>query len=252
MAAESHQAGALAAAPSALSAGSSATEAAPSAKPAAPSAGAADDGNARLAILAKVRQAQVRAFIPESKAGLPKRMEYPRMDIPALRARLLKELELLGVDVHVEATETGVRERVKALIGGKRILSWDADQLPYDTGTCLEGETVCFGRDPREEQGRAEIGLTGCEAVLAETGSLAMAAGPGRPRNPSLLPYVHVVVIRTSDIVLGMGEFFDVYKQQAVLPYVVFITGPSRTADIELSLTLGVHGPGQVIAVIGP
>lgn len=224
----------------------------PAAAPSAPSSGSNGDGNARLAILAKVRQAQVRAFIPDAKAGLPGRIEYPRMDLPALRTRLRQELDLLGVDVHVETTEAGVRDRVKALIGGKRILSWDADQLPYDTGRCLEGEKALFGSDPREEQGEADIGLTGCEAVLAETGSLAMAAGPGRPRNPSLLPYVHVVVIRASDIVLGMGEFFDRYRQQAVLPYVVFITGPSRTADIELSLTLGVHGPGQVIAVIGP
>ena len=214
----------------------------------APAAG----GDARLAILAKIRLAQVRAFIPESKAGLPKRIEYPRMDLPALKKRLRQELDLLGVVTHEEGTEAGVRERVKALIGGKSVLSWDADQLPYGTGACLEGEKVRYGRDARDEQGRAEIGLTGCEAVLAETGSLAMAAGPGRPRTPSLLPYVHVVVIQSPDIVLGMGEFFDKYKTQPVLPYVVFITGPSRTADIELSLTLGVHGPGEVIAIIGP
>jgi L-lactate dehydrogenase complex protein LldG len=79
-----------------------------------------------------------------------------------------------------------------------------------------------------------------------------MVSGPGRPRTASLLPITHVVVIRGADILQGMGEFFERFRQQALLPYVVFITGPSRTADIELSLTLGVHGPGKVIAVIGP
>lgn len=213
-------------------------------------AGKPDD--ARLAILAKVRQAQVRAFIPEPAAGLPGKLAYPPMDLPALRARLQKELEILGVEIHVRPTEAGVRECVKDLIRGKRVLSWDPEHLPCGTGACLEGEQAVFGRDPRDEQGRADIGLTGCEAALAETGSLAMVAGPGRSRTPSLLPYVHVVVIRGSDILLGMGEFFDRYKAQARLPYLVFITGPSRTADIELSLTLGVHGPGKVIAVLGP
>jgi L-lactate dehydrogenase complex protein LldG len=174
------------------------------------------------------------------------------MDLPALRARCKAELELLGVEVRAAATDAEARALVKGLIRGKTVLSWDPAELPCGLAECLEGETVRFGHDPRELQGEAEIGLTGCEAALAETGSVAMVAGPGRPRTPSLLPYVHVVVIRGSDLVLGMGEFFDRYKEAARPPYVVFITGPSRTADIELSLTLGVHGPGKVIAILAP
>lgn len=208
--------------------------------------------DARLAILAKVRQAQVRARLPEAPEGLPRRLAYPPMDPPALRARCRAELELLGVEVHAAETDAAARGLVKGLIRGKTVLSWDPDQLPCGTAECLEGEKVLFGHDPREEQGKADIGLTGCEAVLAETGSVAMVGGPGRPRTPSLLPYVHLVVIRGSDLVLGMGEFFDRYREAARPPYVVFITGPSRTADIELSLTLGVHGPGHVIAILAP
>ena len=99
---------------------------------------------------------------------------------------------------------------------------------------------------------QADIGLTGCEAALAETGSLAMVSGPGRPRTASLLPLTHIALIRQTDLLQSMGEFFERYRQSPVLPYLVFITGPSRTADIELSLTLGVHGPGKVIVVLGP
>jgi L-lactate dehydrogenase complex protein LldG len=199
-----------------------------------------------------VRQAQVRAYLPESAPGLPARLAFPATTAASRRARLLEELNLLGVEVFDESAEEGVRDRVRQLIAGKSILSWDADQLPYGVGAVLPGETVAYGADARDLQAQAEIGLTGCEAALAETGSLAMVSGPGRPRTASLLPITHVVVIRGADIVQGMGEFFERFRANPVLPYLVFITGPSRTADIELSLTLGVHGPGQVIAVIGP
>lgn len=208
--------------------------------------------DARLAILARVRQAQVRAFIPETREGMPAKLAYPASTPASRKARLLDEFKLLGVDTFVEDTVEDVGRCVRTLIQGKSVLSWDSEYLPYGVGAALAGEQVYYGKDPKEEQGKAEFGLTGCESVLAETGSLAMVSGPGRPRSASLLPETHIVVIRSADIVLGMGEFFAKYKQNPILTYVVFITGPSRTADIELSLTLGVHGPGRVIAVIGP
>lgn len=206
----------------------------------------------RLAILARVRSAQIRAYIPEAKAGLPARLAYPTPDLQSRLARLRKEFELLGVETFVEDSETAVRARVKELIAGKAVLSWDADQLPYGAGECLQGEKVSYGKDDREIQGQADIGLTGCENALAETGTLAVLSGPGKPRTASLLPLIHVAVLRSADIMLGMGEFFDKLKSRDVLPYLVFVTGPSRTADIELSLTLGVHGPGRLIVVVGP
>jgi len=216
------------------------------------SADARLSSNARLAILARVRQAQIRAYLPESPEGLPARLAYPATAPAARRSRFLEELKLLGVEAFVEEDEAGVRRRVKGLIAGKAILSWDPEKLPYGAGEALQGEDVTFGRDARERQARADIGLTGCEAALAETGSLAMVSGPGRPRTASLLPITHVAIVREADLMQGMGEFFERYRQSPVLPYLVFITGPSRTADIELSLTLGVHGPGKLFVVLGP
>src|SRR4051812_1437086 len=128
----------------------------------------------RLAILARVRDAQIRAHIPETKSGLPARLAYPAPDLPARVERLCREFDLLGVETFVEATEAAVRMRVKGLVAGLSILSWDANQLPYGVGECLQGEKVCHGNDSRETQGQADIGLTGCENALAETGSLAV------------------------------------------------------------------------------
>jgi L-lactate dehydrogenase complex protein LldG len=219
-------------------------------------------GDARLNILSRVRQAQIRAHIPETKSGLPAKLAETVMGPEERLRKLLEEFKLLGVEAFVESTEDSVRERVRGLITGQAILSWDADRLPYGTGECLKGEKVFYGTDSKEDQGKADIGLTGCENAIAETGTLAMTSGPGRPRSASLMPMIHVAVLRASDILPGMAEFFRIYREKAdrpiaggnasLLPYVVFITGPSRTADIELSLTLGVHGPGRVIAVIGP
>ncbi len=208
--------------------------------------------DARLTILARVRQAQIRAHIPETKAGLPERLAYPPTTPAARRARLLEEFKILGVEAYVEESEEAVRLRVRSLVTGKTILSWDADRLPYGIGEAVRGEKIYYGHDSKEDQGQAEIGLTGCQNALAETGTLAMTSGQGRPRSASLMPITHVVVIREADILQGMGEFFDGFRKSPELPYLVFITGPSRTADIELSLTLGVHGPGYLIVVIGP
>jgi len=208
--------------------------------------------DARLAILARVRQAQIRAYLPEAPAGLPARLAYPATGPSARRARLAEELKLLGVEVFEEPDAEAVRRRIKGLIAGKSILSWDAERLPYGAGDALRGETVAYGADARALQAQAEIGLTGCEAALAETGTLAIVSGPGRPRTASLLPITHIAVVRGEDVLQGMGEFLQRHGENLVLPYLVFVTGPSRTADIELSLTLGVHGPGKVIVVIGP
>jgi L-lactate dehydrogenase complex protein LldG len=69
---------------------------------------------------------------------------------------------------------------------------------------------------------------------------------------PSLLPAVHLVIVRAKDIYPNMEAWLEAGGSHFVAnsSNVVFISGPSRTADIEMSLTIGVHGPGQVIAVV--
>lgn len=206
--------------------------------------------DARTAILARLTAAQRTAHLPRVD-HTPRTLEPLSRPPAECLARFREELTLLGVDNFLEATPEDVRVRVQALVAGKRVLAWDDAHLPYQIGPLL-GAAV-RGSSPRAEQAQAEIGVTGCEAGLAETGSLVVLSGAGRSRAVSLLPPTHLAVVRTGDLLFSMGDFFRTCGERlGQAAGCVVITGPSRTADIELTLTLGVHGPGRVIVVIGP
>jgi L-lactate dehydrogenase complex protein LldG len=210
--------------------------------------------SARATILQRVRDAQRTAFIPavsvDHHATTLQSRPAPAGD-DSLH-RFLMELSALGVEQHVETTPEAVRTRVAGLVQGLLVLSWDADRLPYDIARCLP-VGAATGDSPRDVQAAAGIGVTGCRAAIAETGSLAILSGAGMPRAASLLPPVHLCIVRQDQIVPAMGEFFRMCSEEiAEAACCTFVTGPSRTADIELTLTLGVHGPGRVIVVIGP
>ncbi len=84
---------------------------------------------------------------------------------------------------------------------------------------------------------------------LADTGSVVLAASPSEPRARSLLPEVHISLLREDRILPGLAELFEALG--ADLPSgLAIVTGPSRSADIEQELTVGVHGPGEVHVVL--
>jgi LUD domain len=165
--------------------------------------------------------------------------------------RFFAELTALGVEHYLEESAAGVRERIGALIGKHSVFAWDADRLPYAVGDVLL--KPADGSSPRDVQAAAEIGLTGCDGAITETGSLALLSRRGQPRAASLLPPVHIAIVRRGDLHESMGEFFiERAHEIGEAACCTFVTGPSRTADIELTLTLGVHGPGRVVVVVGP
>jgi L-lactate dehydrogenase complex protein LldG len=86
---------------------------------------------------------------------------------------------------------------------------------------------------------------------LADTGSVVLGASPDEPRARSLLPYVHVSLLREDRILPGLEELFEALGGE--LPSALaIVTGPSRSADIEQKLAVGVHGPGEVHVVLDP
>lgn len=120
-----------------------------------------------------------------------------------------------------------------------------------ETATSEQRQTL------RDLLARADIGLSGADYVIAETGTLALSTLPGQMRGVSLLPPVHVAVVKHSQIVGTMADCLAILQdegqanvQDRLTSCVSFITGPSRTGDIELSLTVGVHGPGELHLVI--
>jgi len=206
--------------------------------------------DARTAILARLRAAQRTALLPRMDET-PLGLEPATADPAACLERFTRELAALGVEGHVEASAEAARARVAALIAGKRVLCWDPEHLPYELGG-LVGDAA-RGGDDRDRQAAAEIGLTGVDAAIAETGSLVVISGKGKARSVSLLPPAYVAVVRRQDLCFSMGECFRrLEPRMAPAACTTVITGPSRTADIELQLTLGVHGPGKVAVVIGP
>jgi len=146
-----------------------------------------------------------------------------------------------------------------------RVLSWSPDELPIpnlseslrSSGIELVVPGDLGDRDARRRAASVEIGLTGVDAAFAATGSVVLASGPGRNRAASLLPMLHIALVPFSRLyptveawlgeLRATGQLTTFTRQSRQL---AFVTGPSKSADIELSLTLGVHGPRIVHAIL--
>jgi L-lactate dehydrogenase complex protein LldG len=206
--------------------------------------------NTRATILARVAIAERTTRLPPSAAA-PAAVSAATPSLQQCVDRFARELLAIAVELHVCQDEATVRARLADLIDGKRVLSWDPVLLPYSAGTVLQRPVL--GASPRDAQAEAEVGVTACDGAIADTGSLALLSGPGRSRTVSLLPPIHIAIVMRSDIYPTMSDFFAA-RQSAVdgAASCTFVTGPSRTADIEMTLTMGIHGPGRVIVLLGP
>jgi L-lactate dehydrogenase complex protein LldG len=133
------------------------------------------------------------------------------------------------------------------------------NQLPFNA-VCwpelaeLEWQAAGIKLEARAAQSSDLVGITGAYCAIAETGTLLLLSGPRTPAETSLLPETHIAVVRTSRIVRGMEDAWSLLRtEHGALPRAVnFISGPSRTADIEQTLVLGAHGPYRVHLVLIP
>lgn len=104
----------------------------------------------------------------------------------------------------------------------------------------------------RPATGSDLVGITGCFCALAETGTLMLCSGPDTPAATSLLPETHIAIVPARRILVGMEEAWDLARSElGEMPRAVnFISGPSRTGDIEQTIVLGAHGPYRVHIII--
>jgi L-lactate dehydrogenase complex protein LldF len=106
----------------------------------------------------------------------------------------------------------------------------------------LQAANIDFSREPDPS---ILVGVTKAICGLADTGSILEADGEGSPLQASLLPEIHIAVLKKSNILASLPEAMKL-PQMKETNAAVFITGPSRTADIEMTLTIGVHGPKEI------
>ena len=151
----------------------------------------------------------------------------------------------------VTADVTGALEQIITELGAQRIAISDnpeVKRLLYATD--LEIEELGIAPDAHDIF-RFDVGISTAQAAIAETGTLVLDSTCERHRLVSLVPPVHIAIINASSICQTLSEALALLrKDKEISPAVTFITGPSRTADIELTLTIGVHGPQELFVIV--
>jgi L-lactate dehydrogenase complex protein LldG len=205
---------------------------------------------------------------PGARLGILRRELSERR--PQTVQRFAHELERVGGVFHRVADAGAVPDLIAAVAaarGVRRIVTWHADVLGLDVAAPLSARGLETSTAPPVEveaadrerhraiAAAADLGVSGVDLAVAETGTLVVVSGAGRPRSVSLLPACHVAVLDGEALVESLAQAALVLEawHDGSAPgqgaSINFITGPSRTADIELTLTRGVHGPREVHAV---
>jgi L-lactate dehydrogenase complex protein LldG len=176
-------------------------------------------------------------------------------------AKLASEITAVGGQATLVDDLAAARAALAELLDRhqpRQALCWQhplLDRLQLDALLAERGITRCdheslAGLGPeaqREQMLAADIGITSASFAIAETGSLVMMSRPGQERLASLLPPIHIAIVERAQI---LPDLFDLFAElhragHDNLPSnLALITGPSKTGDIELTLTTGVHGPG--------
>ena len=234
--------------------------------------------SARDTILARIREAlrmpaplphmtshateEVAAAGPGGLTILPAEVARPWLpdggDTQAERLAIFTEnLGKLRAEVHRAATTAAAAALVGSIAGerGWKRVAWHGHAAVQPVAGRLGCETwqvdgPAFDKDALET---CDAGITACEAAVAQTGSILVSSGSCGGRALSILPHVHVVIVAVDQVVATLGEALELVRTRHAgrLPSMLsFITGPSRTGDIERILVLGAHGPKELIVVL--
>jgi L-lactate dehydrogenase complex protein LldG len=215
-----------------------------------------DTSIARRNILARIRAAQGREAEPtaaereSARDYLARHPQGPRPPMPDdLTTRFVEEAQKMSTTVEVVETLSEVPAAAQRYLTGHALpvqaIAW---QTLQDLQWAEAGIAVEF-RKPKDGD---VVGLTGCFCATAETGTLVLLSGPQTYASAGLLPETHIAIVPASRIVSGHEEAFDLIRtERGELPRAInFVSGPSRTGDIEQTIVLGAHGPYRVHAIV--
>ncbi len=130
----------------------------------------------------------------------------------------------------------------------KRIAISDSD-LVTEIGKLLDTNWEIVQNAPVSTLFETDLGITSAQFGIAETGTLVLESSREFHRLTSLVPSVHVCLLRAENIRQTLGETLEILEKD-LSRTITFITGPSRTSDIELTLAIGVHGPAELHVII--
>ncbi len=187
--------------------------------------------------------------------------------VDALQERFRAELDIVSGEVldwsGAESLDAPFGDWLRGVFSGggftgKRI-AFDVDPAWANLGVDLEALVTKAGGTPVRVDGSSgasclgdvDLGVTVADVAIAETATIAQCARPFRPRALSLVPAAHLVIIPSNRWATGFEDFFAGIGERFSGDwdsYFTWITGPSRTADIEKTLTVGIHGPKQLFA----
>jgi len=183
--------------------------------------------------------------------------------IDAMIDRFTKELEALGGVVKITNSPADTFSTLQELLkmhNSKQIIHWNDESLNECPISSLsqQGYHIMTNRDNNEPveykhfANTADTGITGAQFAIAETGSIVVESGIGRERIISLMPKLHIAIAKSNQFVKRTADVFKYYvdNKQKLPSSINFITGPSRSADIENDLSIGVHGPANICIII--
>lgn len=212
---------------------------------------------ARERILARIRKAQGRGGTKPSQAELEAIETYlrahPRGTLPKVEGDLVARFRARAESMQSTTDEVAAEAGAPAAVA--RYLQ--AHRLPlsgcvWPLLAHLDWRGAGLELEAREARGKDAVGVTGAFAAIAETGTLVFASGPETPAGASLLPETHVAVLRADRVVAHMEDAWALARAEfGRLPRAMnFVSGPSRTADIDQRIVLGAHGPYRVHVVL--
>jgi L-lactate dehydrogenase complex protein LldG len=212
--------------------------------------------SARERILGRIRKAQGRGGSKPSQAEFDAVETYlrahPRGTLPPLQGDLTARFRARAESMQCTTEETTKREVPAAVARYLAVHRLAHAGCVWPRLGHLDWRSAGLALEPREANAEDPVGVTGAFAAIAETGTLMLATGPDTPATASLLPETHVAVLPVGRIVPHMEDAWELARAEfGQLPRAInFVSGPSRTADIDQTIVLGVHGPYRVHIIV--